>query len=230
MLHRSKNEAWTQSFIVTEEQSLVTRSGFARLDPSRPPSQNAGHRQRSIEPLEVLLAVVPWRVPETVRIMTVRETAWFNVDPETTWSCVSRLEDWSRWCAGLGSARWIKGDAWKPGSRFELNWDGGAPSPYCGGEVLRFEEEGNLDRVSSEDATGILVRRICWRAGFGPFQSEARMAILEDGSGSLIEFVTLWQGWAAHLGGLGRASRCAKIQRDWLASLKENMERVGSIG
>ena len=56
------------------------------------------------------------------------------------------------------------------------------------------------------------------------------MAILEDGSGSLIEFVTLWQGWAAHLGGLGRASRCAKIQRDWLASLKENMERVGSIG
>jgi len=176
-----------------------------------------------------------------VRILTVRETAWFNVDPETIWLQVSLLEEWSRWCPGLRSARWIRGEPWRPGSRFELNWDGVVPAPLVAGEVLRIEEEGILDPVEttlstrsespqSNPASGVLARRICWRAGFGPLRSEAQMAILEDGSGSLIEFVTLWQGWATLLGGGGRALRCAKIQRDWLASLRQALERVGSIG
>mgnify|MGYP001165043799 CR=1 FL=1 len=191
------------------------------------------------------------RVPQTLRILTVRETAWFNVDPLATWSHVSRIEEWSRWCAGLGSARWTHGEPWKSGSRFELNWDGAASAPFRGGEVLHLEDEGNLDGVGAElnggvdeseeeqldqqsvhenRASGILLRRVCWRAGFGPFQSEAGLNILEDGTGTLVEFVTHWQGWAALLGGRGRALRCASIQRGWLASLRETMERVGTIG
>ena len=73
-------------------------------------------------------------VPETLRILSVRETTWFNIEPKETWESISKLEEWPRWCQGLESARWIQGEAWKPGSRFELIWQpwgGGTPLWRC---------------------------------------------------------------------------------------------------
>ena len=176
-----------------------------------------------------------------MRILTVRETAWFNVDPETIWYHSSQIEEWPVWCAGLRSARWLRGTEWQVGARFGLSWDLEAAAPLFGGEVLCVDKDG-VDHSQEADfsvsstaeqenlAHGLLARRVCWRAGFGPFRSEARLAIIEDGSGSLVEFTTHWQGWSAIFGGGRRASRCARIQRDWLASLRETLERVGSIG
>lgn len=176
-----------------------------------------------------------------MRILTVRETAWFNVDPEAIWQQVSLLEDWSRWCTGLNSARWVRGEPWNSGSRFELKWNGAASAPLAGGELQEVEEVGSRNTGTAEpslrhdssemnDGDGLWVRRICWKSGFGPFCSEGRMSFLEDGKGTLVEFVTHWQGWAALFNGGRRSSRCANYQRDWLASLRHSLERVGSIG
>ena len=181
------------------------------------------------------------RAQESVRILTVRETAWFNVDPETIWRQVFLLEEWARGCAGLESARWLRGEPWSPGARFELIWSGAASAPLVGGEIHQVEEVGVCNTENREpslrssgsqlnDDNNLWARRICWRAGFGPFRSEGRMSFLEDGTGTLVEFVTHWQGWAALLSKGRRSSRCANYQRDWLASLRESLERVGSIG
>lgn len=176
-----------------------------------------------------------------MRILTVRETAWFNVEPETIWQQVSLLEEWPRWCSGLKSARWLKGKPWSIGSRFELIWESTASIPLAGGEIHRIEEEltdhdrksGSSLRSSSsacDDDEKLWVKQIFWRAGFGPFRSEGRLSFLEDGSGTLVEFVTHWEGWAALFAKGRRSNRCASCQRDWLASLRESLERVGSIG
>jgi len=156
-----------------------------------------------------------------LRILSARETAWFNIGPDTTWDSIQRLEDWPRWCDGLIEARWRFGEPWTVGSRFSLDWGVAADSPLAGGVILEVDgapeqEEGSL-------------RSISWVAGIGPARSEAQLMILQDGSGSLVEFVTSWKGWASPLF-RNRATRCANRQRDWLASLREILERVGSSG
>ncbi|MDE0961053.1 MAG: SRPBCC family protein [Planctomycetota bacterium] len=161
-----------------------------------------------------------------MRILSVRETAWFNIDPQETWESICNLEEWPQWCQGLESARWAQGEAWKPGSRFELIWEPWGGAPLSGGVIVMDDvvalAEPNLVSPPS-------LRGISWIAGMGPFRSQVRLIIMSDGGGSLVEFVSSWKGWASLMIG-PRAERCANLQRDWLASLREILERVGSQG
>jgi hypothetical protein len=83
--------------------------------------------------------------------------------------------------------------------------------------------------AGSQYSSALPLRSISWNAGRGPFRSEVRLLIMADGGGSLVEFVSSWKGWASLIIGR-RAVRCADLQRDWLASLREVLERVGSHG
>jgi|APSaa5957512535_1039671.scaffolds.fasta_scaffold56612_3 hypothetical protein len=165
-------------------------------------------------------------VPETLRILSVRETTWFNIEPKETWESISKLEEWPRWCQGLESARWTQGEAWKPGSRFELIWQPWGGAPLSGGVIM---QDQVVSIPGSQDSNAPPLRGISWDAGRGPFRSQVRLMIMADGGGSLVEFVSSWKGWASLIIGR-RAVRCADLQRDWLASLREILERVGSHG
>ncbi len=160
------------------------------------------------------------RALNAMRMLSARETAWFNRDPQSTWDLILQLREWPCWCDGLTRSRWIEGNAWEPGSRFKLEWDHPVDVPLLGGEVIQ-----HLDPTSIPES----MREISWGSGRGPFRAESRLLILEDGNGSLVEFVTTWSGWASIFMG-HRADRCASLQRDWLASLREALERVGSNG
>ena len=190
----------------------------------------------------------------TVRVVSVRETAWLNAAPEKVWSHLTDLASWQDWChavkvSGPGNLRDLT-----PGIRWKLDWELRPPAPLRGGtiallkdpEEVRFRKVGQIlnlkgrewssvrnDPGNNTGESGKDCYQLVWTSGWGPLRSDACISLGHDASGTWVEFLVSWQGWSAWLAGLGHGktlSLCAECQRKWLADLQVSMEQIGSYG
>jgi len=151
----------------------------------------------------------------SVRILTIRESAWLNSSSGRVWEKLETVDLWPSWHGGINDVHWRGRIGLRPGHRFLLTGPG-ANAPYLRG-----------GRVIAVDGG----RSFFWSAGIGPARAQLGLTLDEDGCGTLVQFHAEFRGWATRwVATETRVNQLRLFQRSFLQMLRESVERVGSPG
>lgn len=146
-----------------------------------------------------------------MRVLSVRESLWLNIEPPEVWQWIDPVEDWASWNRSIRRSQWRGPAGWEVGHRFELVAPWGLLSRQLGGRVVHVEPS----------------QRVRWEGRFLTFPTEFVLEVASEGCGSRVGFGSHYRGMAARLAGSGRyAPRIAAFHRSFLNALRTAGERV----
>lgn len=129
--------------------------------------------------------------------------------PEHAWQKFQKLDEWSWWNRAVGASKWIDGQPWQPGSRFQLE--------------LAYPKKMTFKSVITESAAP---QSIAWKGEGGGIAGTMRFRFEPAEGGTVLKSEADFSGWKTMLGAGGIQDALRKSFEEWLSALKTEAEKI----